>query len=117
MEVEDLSPPAQLLAHRLGDDGLAVLQHVGLHRVAVLGGLLDNRHIPYAGEGHVEGAGDGGSGEGEHVRHAAEGFQLFLLGHAEALLLVDYHKAQVLEAHVLAYQPVSTHNNVHGAAL
>ena len=43
-------------------------------------------------------------------------FQLFLLRHAEALLFVDDHQAQVVEFHVLGYQPVGAHQ-IHTAPL
>ncbi len=112
VEVEDLSPPAQLLAHRLGDDGLAVLQHVGLHRVAVLGGLLDDAHVPDAAHGHVQGPGDGGGGKGEHIHAGAQLLEPLLVGHPEPLLLVDDAKAQVPEFYILLHQLVGAHHHI-----
>ena len=60
VEVVHLAAPAQLPADGVGDNPGVVLQHVGLHRVPVVGGLLDDGHVPDAGEGHVERPGDRG---------------------------------------------------------
>ena len=49
--------------------------------------------------------GMGGGGEGEHVGGLAHLLELLLLGHAEALLLVDDDQPQVVELHVFAHQP------------
>ncbi len=117
MEVVHLPAPAQLPADGVGDDPGVVLQHVGLHRVPVVGGLLDDGHVPDAGEGHVERPGDRGGGEGEHVGGGTHLLELFLLGHAEALFLVDDDQAQVVELHVLTHQPVGAHDDVDAAPL
>ena len=53
VEIEHLAAPAQLPAHGLAQNAPVVFQYIGLDRVAVLGGLLDNRHIPDAAHGHV----------------------------------------------------------------
>ncbi len=53
--------------------------------------------------------------EGEHVDPHLEAPQRLLLGHAEALLLVDDHQAQVLGLHVLREQPVRADEHVHRA--
>ena len=42
---------------------------------------------------------------------------LFLVLHAEALLLVDDDKAEVMELHVLGQQPMGAHHDVHTARL
>ena len=117
MQVVHLPAPAQLPADGVGDDAGVVLQHVGLHRVPVVGGLLDDGHVPDAGEGHVQRPGDGGGGEGEHVGGLAHLLELLLLGHAEALLLVDDDQPQVVELHVFAHQPVGAHHDVDAAPL
>lgn len=38
----------QLPADGLGDDGPLMLHHIGLHRLAVVGRLLDGAHVPAA---------------------------------------------------------------------
>ena len=69
-----------------------LLEHVGLHRAAVLGRFFYDRHIPDAGHGHVQGPWDGGGGEGQAVHFGKGLLEPFLLCHAEALLLVHNHQ-------------------------
>ena len=92
-----------------------MLQHVGLDRLAVLGGLLDGGHIPQAAEGHVQRPGDGGSGQGQSVHLLGHLPQPLLVGDAEALLLVDDQQAQVVEPDALLDQLVGADDQVHAA--
>ena len=113
VEVEHLPAPLQLPAHGVGQEAPVVLQHIGLHRLAVGGGLLQGGHVPDAAEGHVQRPGDRGGRQSEHV-HLLEGLlQLLLVLHPEALLLVHHEKPQVLEAHILVEQPVGADEDVH----
>ena len=92
VEVVDLAAPLQLPAHGVGQDAPVVLQHIGLHRLAVGGGLLQGGHVPQARQGHVQGPGDGGGRQGEHIHLLGQLLELFLVAHAEALLLVHHQK-------------------------
>ena len=53
VQVEHLSATAQLLVHRLGQNAPVMLHDIGLHRLAVLRGLLDGGHVPDAGHRHI----------------------------------------------------------------
>ena len=101
MQVVDLPAAPQLLLDRFRQNPHIVLHHIGLHRMAVLRGLLQHRHIADAGHRHVERAGDGGSGEGEHIDGWEQLLEMLLLRHAEALLLIDDDKAQIFELDIL----------------
>ena len=90
-----------------------MLQHIGLHRLAVPGRLLNGGHIPYAREGHVQRPGNGGGGEGQGIHLLRPPAQLLLGRHAEALLLVDDEQAQVVESYVLLQQLVGADEQVH----
>ena len=116
VEVVHLPAPLQLPAHGVGQHRPVVLQHVGLHRLAAGGGLLDGGHIPDAAQGHVQRPGDGGGGQGEHVHLLGHFLQPLLVGDAEPLLLVHHQKPQVLEPHVLLQQAVGADEHVHRAA-
>ena len=61
--------------------------------------------------------GDRGGGKGQHVHVRLDLFDLFLMGHAEALFLVYDQKPQILEFHVLGKEPVGSDQNVHLAFL
>ena len=110
------------LAHELAPDGggdllVGVGAHVGEHGVALLrrggqgGGLAD------AGQRHLEGARDGGRGHRQDVHVGPHRLELLLVLHAEALLLVDDHEAEVLELDLLGQQPVGADHHVHGPVL
>ena len=113
VEVVHLSAPLQLPAHGVGQHRPVVLQHIGLHRQAVGGRLLQGGHIPDARHGHVQGAWNGGGGQGEHIHLGKALLQLLLVLDAEALLLVHHQQAQVLEPHIFVEQAVGADQDVH----
>ena len=117
VQIVHLPAAGQLLADGLGDNALVIFQHVGLDGLALKGRLLDGAHIPDAGQRHIQRAGNGRGRQRQHI-HADEALlQLFLVLDAEALLLVDDDKAQILELHIVGKQPVGAHDNVHSAVL
>ena len=65
----------------------------------------------------MEGAGNGGSCQGQHVHILFQLLDLFLVCHAEALFLVDNQQPQILEFHIFRQYPVGTDHNVHQALL
>ena len=67
VQVVDLPAAGQLLADGLGNDALIIFQHIGLDGLALKGRLLDRAHVPYAGQCHVQRAGDRRGGQGEHI--------------------------------------------------
>ena len=67
VQVVDLPAALDLPAHRVDQHRLGVFQHEGLHGVAVVGRFLDGRHIPQAGQRHVQRARDGRGRERQHV--------------------------------------------------
>ena len=117
VQVVDLTAPGQLLLHGFGEDDVIVFQHERLHRLALDGRLLDGGEVADAAHGHVQGAGDGGGREGQHVHADKVLFQLLLVLDAETLLLVDDDKAQVVEPDVLGEQAVGADDDVHAAGL
>ena len=80
------------------DHALVVEPHVGLDGVPVARRRLDDRDVAHAGERHLQGAGDRGGRQGQHVDLQLQLAQRLLLGHAETLLLVDDDQAQVLRS-------------------
>ena len=113
--VVDLSASAELAHYRLHDRADVVLDDIGLHGVSVLRRLLEHRHIAYAAHRHIERARDRCRGQHEDV-HAREALlELFLVSHAEALLLVDYGKSEVLELHAFLYYLVSADEEVYAS--
>ena len=116
VEVIDLPAALDLAADGVGHDAPVMLQDKGLHRQSVLRRLVDGGHVADAGHGHVERAGDGRRGEGQHVHALTQFLDMLLVGDAEALLLVHDEKPQVFEFHVLAEKPVRADHEVELAA-
>ena len=117
VQVVHLPAPGKLFLHGFGKDNVVVFQHKSLHRLPLDGRLLDGGKIPDAAHGHVQGAGDGGSRQGEHIHPDEVLLQLFLVLHAKALFLVDDDKTEVVELYVLGQQPVGAHHDIHAAGL
>ena len=117
VQVVHLPAPGKLFLHGFGKDDIVIFQHKGLHRLALDGRLLDGGKIPDAAHCHVQGAGDGGSRQGEHIHPDEVLLQLFLVLYAEALFLVDDDKTEVVELYVFREQPVGAHHDIHAAGL
>ena len=79
---------------------VAVLADVGADLVPPARRRLDDRDVADAGERHLQRARDRRRREAQHVDLQLEVAQQLLLAHAEALLLVDDHQAEVLGTHV-----------------
>lgn len=67
--------------------------------------------------GHVQRAGYGRGREGQHVHLTTELLYMFLVRDAEALFLVNYEQAQLLELYILLQQSVRAYDQVAFAAL
>ena len=57
------------------------------------GGVAMSERSRKARKRHVEGARDRRCGQGENIDLRPQGLESFLLAHAEAMLLVDYHES------------------------
>ena len=101
MQIIHLPAAPKLRVHRLREHFGIVLDNIGLHRRAVVRRLLENRHIAYAGERHVERPRYGRRGQGENIDLRIKLLELLLLSHAEALLLVYYYQPEVTELNIL----------------
>ena len=97
--VVDLSSAAELPYYSLNYRTHVVLYNVGLHGISVLWRLLYDRHIAYAAHCHIQCTGYGSCREHEHIDSRKALLEALLMSHAEALLLVDYGKSEVLEHH------------------
>ena len=117
VQVIHLPAAVELLAHSVLQNAPVVLHYYGLHGHPVLRRLLYSGHVPYAGEGHVQRPRYGRGGEREHVHLTAHLLDMFLVRHAEALLLVHDEQPEVFELHVLLQQPVCAYHKVAAAAL
>ncbi len=94
---EERLPATLVLApDRLGDQLLVPLPHVRADRLAIGGRGRDHGDVAQARERHVQRARDRRRRQREHVDLEPQRAQELLLGHAEALLLVDDHEPERL---------------------
>ncbi len=102
VHVEDLAAAVELAQDGVSHQPGRSLGHPRLDGQPVLRRRLDDAHVAHAHERQVERARDGRGREREHVHLGLELLEALLVGHAEALLLVDHDQAEVLEVDVLA---------------
>ncbi len=67
----------------------------GLHRLPSGGQLVDDGHVQVPVQDQGQRPGDGGGGHDQDVGVVPLGGQRRPLGHAEAVLLVRHHQAQI----------------------
>ncbi len=115
VDIVDLTAPAELSEDGLPHELIVVLHDVGLDRLPVLGCLLKDAHVPDADKAHVECARDRGRRQRQHVHVFAQLFDLLLVTHAKALLLIDDEKSQVLELHPVGEELVGSDHDVYRA--
>ncbi len=89
----------------------------GLDRKAVLGRGFDHRHIAQSQQRHMQGARDGRGAHGQNVDALLQLLQALLVFHAEALLLIDDHHAEIFELHVLREEAMRADGNIDLAFL
>ena len=115
VEEEHLAAAFHLAADGIADDAFVVGADGGGDRHPVRRRGVDGGHVARAHQRHVERARDRRGGQSQHVHLAEELFELFLVGDAEALLLIDDDEAEVLELHVAGNQAVGADDEVHRA--
>ncbi len=108
-----LTAPGQLVANGRAHHVGIPLSHVHLHRAPLVGRREDERHIAHARQRHLHGARNGRGRQREHVDGLAQVLQLLFVLHAEALLLVDDDKPQIVRIHIAREQPVGAHEHLH----
>ena len=110
---EHLALAHELAANRGGNLAVGARADEGEHGVPLLGGGGQRRGFANTGQRHFEGARDRGCAHGQHVHIGAHLLELFLVFHAEALLLVNDDQAQIFENDALREEAVRTDHHVH----
>ena len=112
---KDLPLAQQFPADGRPDLLVVVRPDEGENRMPVFRWSRQRRHLPDAGDRHLQGARDR---RRAHRQDVDIGFQLFegvLVLDAETLLLVDDDQAEVLDGDVLRQQPVRSDDDVDGS--
>jgi len=111
----DLSAAVDLALAGLLDQRVAPGRDEGLDRMALHRRGGDDGEIAHAGHRHVQRARDRRGGQRQHVHLGAQILQLLLVTDAEAMLLVDDRKPQVLELRRALQELVRADDDVDGA--
>ena len=101
VQKEDLAAALDLGIDGLLDDALVIRTDLRLHRLLVRRWSLDGAHVTHAHQGQVKRARNRRGTEGEHIDEPEDLLELLFVLHAEALLFIDHHEAEILEAHIL----------------
>ena len=112
---EHLPAPVELPQDGIPHEACGGLGDAGLDGQAVLRRGLDDAHVSDAHERQVQRARDGRRRERQDVDLGLELLEALLVGHAEALLLVDDDEPEVPEADVPAEQAMGADDDVHAA--
>jgi hypothetical protein len=115
VQKEHLPASVELSLDGVAEGRLVELDDGGLDRQPVLRRRLDGAHVARACERHVQRARDRRRGEREHVHRLPQHLEFLLVQHAEALLLVDDHQAEILEADIGLDELVRADDDVHRA--
>src|SRR5687768_7571625 len=78
---------------------------------------VDDREIPHARHGHLQGAGNRRRGEREDVDLCAQLLQPLLVLDPEPLFLVDDHQTEIAETYILLQQAMGTNHDVDDSRL
>ncbi len=101
VDEEHLAAAVQFAQDGRADARIIRLADPRFHRQALGGRGVDDADVAHAGQRHVQRARNGRRRQRQHVHFGAPLLQLLLVGHAEALLLVDDDQPQVFEGDVV----------------
>ena len=109
-------PASGKLAPDGGADHVGIpLSDVNLDGASIVGRREDEAHVAHARQRHLHGARDRRCRKREHVDALAKVLHLLLVAHAEALLLVNDHQAQVMGVHIARQQAMRAYQHIHAA--
>ena len=117
VDIVDLTFPRELPDDRLADHLLIVFHDIGLNGHAVAGRLLQDAHIADSHHAHMERAGDRCGRECQNIHILFHLLDLFLVGDAEALLLVHDQQTQIFKLYILRQKTVRSDDYVHDPSL
>ena len=117
IDVVNLSLPGKLPDNGLSDHLLVIFADKGLNRQPVLRRLLQHAHIPYSHQTHVERPWNRCCRQSQHIHIFLQFLDLFLVGHAETLFLVNDQKSKILVFHICGKHAVRADHNIHHTLL
>ena len=114
---EGLSSSVRLAKQRLPDQIAVELADLSVDRHPALGWGLDHGDIANSKQRKIQGAGNRGGGQGQHIHVGFELFDLFLVPHPKPLFLVHDQKSKILEDYGLTKKGMGSHHHVQATVL
>ena len=109
----DLPASSEFPAYRLPHGLLVIFHYICLNGHTVHRRFLQNTHIPDPDQTHMKSPGNRSRCEREDVHILFQLLDLFLVGDAEALFLVNDQKPQILIFHIFGQYPVRADHHIH----
>ena len=107
-----LPPAPQFQLNRRPDQVIRIRSHHRMNRQPVTRRSLDHRHIAQPQQRHMQRPRNRSGRHRDHIHAVPDLLQALLVLHAEPLLLVNQHQAQILPDHVLREDLVRPANNI-----
>ena len=115
VQEENLAAAIEFALNGVANDALVVLRDDRFDGQTILRRSFDRAHVARAGEREIKRARNGRGAEREHIHQLAQQFELLLVHHAEALLFVDDHQAEILERDIVLHQAMRADDDIHRA--
>src|ERR1017187_9445433 len=112
VQIKNLAAAVKFALDGVAHGALVVGGDDGLDGQTVLGRSFNGAHVARAGQSEVEGAGDGGGGQGQDIHGDAELFESFLVQDAKTLLFINDDQTQTLEGSVALQKAVGADADV-----
>ena len=115
--VQEINLPAarEFAIDGVADHPLVVAADDGFDRLTVRRWRFDHRHVPRTHQREVKRARNRRGREREDIHKAEFFLQGVFVFHAEALLFIHHHQAEVFEMHIGGNDAVCADDNVHAA--
>src|SRR6266480_4668402 len=105
----------QFAINRSANEPVVVSGHYCFDGKTVQRRRLDGGHVFYADERKIKSSRNRCGRQRQYIDQLKKLFEFFLVQHAETLLLVDYHKAEIFEYNVPRNKPMRANDNIDAA--
>ena len=96
-----LAAPAKLTVYRFSYCFLIILHNISLNGDTIHRRLFQNAHVADSDQAHMKSSWNRRGSQSQNINILFQLFDLFLVDNAEALLLINDQKPQVLKLHIL----------------
>ena len=110
-----LALPFQFAINRSANEPFVVSGHYCFDGKTVQRRRLDGGHVFYADERKIKSSRNRCGRQRQYIDQLEKLFEFFLVQHAETLLLVDYHRAEIFEHDVPRNKPMRANDNIDPA--